>query len=724
MKHPLVLRKKQNIGGLEVENIFALDIGTRKIVGLVMQKKDDKYLVIDSEMLEHKTRAMIDGQIHDVEAVAKTINTIKTTLETRLNLSLNTGAVAAAGRSLKTATAHMSKKRQIIEEISAAEVLALEMEAVGQAQYQLAGQDTDERASGDYFCVGYSVISYYLNDQKITSLVGQVGENIAVEVIATFLPQVVVDSLFSSLKRADLDIHSLTLEPIAALSIAIPPNMRLLNLSLIDIGAGTADIAIVKNGNIFAYAMVPMGGDVITEYMAGQYLLDFNTAENLKKQLGQKEIVEFTDILGNQTSQKSAEIIAEINTITTELVQNIAENILNLNQKTPDAVILIGGGSLTPNLSRLLAEHINIAPNRVGFRSIENMPELIVESEFLKGAKGMTPLGIAYNSFISSKIPFIKVKVNHKEIVLWNQGEITVANALLNAGISLNNIYGKPGLGKTIKINGIIKSFKGEIGVLPTIKINGETRALTDLVADGDLIEYSKGEDGSDRTVLLSDIIPDTSSKTVYINEEKNKLTPLVYINGEIATADVPIPDRAVVEYSPANTVQDILIQKGLLPAHLEEKHYQYHLNDTLMIYKWSPLQIIVNDQEVSLAYEIQDGDIINYTYYGPHPKIKDALHNEIVQEISVEVNGDTVKLPVKNNEIINNGKIIDINEPLYDGIKLIIKEKKSTAILSDVFKIIDLKPTLGRLRMIVDGEEAGFTTPIQAASKIELEWE
>ena len=114
--------------------------------------------------------------------------------------------------------------------------------------------------SSQYFCVGYSIVDYQLENQVIGNLVGQIGAEIAVEVVATFLPRVVVDSLFSSLKRADLSVQSLTLEPIAAISIAIPPNMRLLNLALVDIGAGTSDIALVRDGNIYGYAMVPLGG--------------------------------------------------------------------------------------------------------------------------------------------------------------------------------------------------------------------------------------------------------------------------------------------------------------------------------------------------------------------------------------------------------------------------------------------------------------------------------
>jgi len=79
----------------------------------------------------------------------------------------------------------------------------------------------------------------------MNSLIHHRGSEIGAEVIATFLPRSVVDSLYSVLKNCGLIMKTLTLEPIAALNVVIPPNMRNLNLALVDIGAGTSDIALV-----------------------------------------------------------------------------------------------------------------------------------------------------------------------------------------------------------------------------------------------------------------------------------------------------------------------------------------------------------------------------------------------------------------------------------------------------------------------------------------------
>jgi len=89
------------------------------------------------------------------------------------------------------------------------------------------------------------VVNYFLDQEKIDILADQKGYEIGVEIIATFLPRIVLESMFTVLKKTGLEVSSLTLEPIAAINAIIPPDMRRLNLALVDIGAGTSDIALL-----------------------------------------------------------------------------------------------------------------------------------------------------------------------------------------------------------------------------------------------------------------------------------------------------------------------------------------------------------------------------------------------------------------------------------------------------------------------------------------------
>ena len=90
----------------------------------------------------------------------------------------------------------------------------------------------------------------------MTSLEGHTGQVLEAAVVATFLPSEVVDSLYAVMVEAGLEVASLTLEPIAALNAAIPEDIRLLNLALVDIGAGTTDIALCRDGGVVGLSLM------------------------------------------------------------------------------------------------------------------------------------------------------------------------------------------------------------------------------------------------------------------------------------------------------------------------------------------------------------------------------------------------------------------------------------------------------------------------------------
>ena len=87
--------------------VFGLDIGTRSIVGTVGYRMDDHFRVIAHCVKEHETRAMLDGQIHDIGRVGHTIEQVKDGLERQLEHPLSEVCIAAAGRVLKTMTVHV-----------------------------------------------------------------------------------------------------------------------------------------------------------------------------------------------------------------------------------------------------------------------------------------------------------------------------------------------------------------------------------------------------------------------------------------------------------------------------------------------------------------------------------------------------------------------------------------------------------------------------------------
>jgi len=119
------------------ELVFALDIGTRSVVGIAGIQEGDKFRIIATEIIEHKNRAMMDGQIHDIDQVAFVVNEVKEKIESRLGIQLKNVAIAAAGRVLRTSHIRVDRDVEHGREIDHELVSSLEIEGIQRAQLAL-----------------------------------------------------------------------------------------------------------------------------------------------------------------------------------------------------------------------------------------------------------------------------------------------------------------------------------------------------------------------------------------------------------------------------------------------------------------------------------------------------------------------------------------------------------------------------------------------------------
>ena len=452
--------------------------------------------------------------------------------------------------------------------------------------------------------------------------------------------------------------------------------------------------------------------------------MDINSAEELKCQLTSQETLHFKDILDNQLDMECTEIKTILEPTVRELANQITNNILELNAKATDAILCVGGGSLTPDLVPYLAEALQVPRNRVGIRTRDSSPQISGEFSCLQGPQAVTPLGIAFHSFEKPPVPFIKVMVNGRELALWNIGDIDVADALLSSGISLNNAYGKPGMGKTLEINGYLQVFKGEMGTVPLIRVNGKEASLDTPIINGDQIEFEKGEDGADASVKLTNI-DSGGSGYVYVNGERLELKPVFLVNDQEWNADEEITDRAQVTIRRVNQLAEILLKVGLAETLVQEKSYSYYMNDQPMIVKWTPLKLIIDGQLARLDQIVNFGSYIEYNVERERPRIKDLIPLNPEVDCMVTVNGQQVSIKGKGYSLKRNGSPVGPEEEIFNGARITVDRDQSEAILSDIFQVVDIKTKAnGRLKIKLNGEEAGYTTPITNNSVIELEWE
>jgi cell division protein FtsA len=704
--------------------IFALDIGTRSVVGLLLEKENNQYKVIAMEMEEHQERSMLDGQIHDVVAVAEVIRRVKERLE-KNHGPLTRVAVAAAGRSLKTMRVKVDQTISGHPPINREEILALELSAVQEAQRALAMSE-EERDSTQYYCVGYSVVNYFLDHSVIGNLIDQRGDTASVEIIATFLPRIVVDNIISALQRADLTMEALTLEPIAAIHVLIPSTMRRLNIALVDIGAGTSDIALTEGGTITAYGMVPIAGDEITDAIMQAFLLDFPVAEKLKKNLHEQEIVSFTDILGMEYQLTRTEVVQAIKEDIYKLAQAIGERIIELNGKPPQAVILIGGGSLTPNLSTALANYLGLPEARVAVRGVDAIQNLTFTDLQIKGPEFITPIGIAVTAS-EHPVKYLSLEINQKPLRLFDLRTITVGEALIAAGIDIKKLHGRPGLALTVTINHRMKMIPGTHGTPPIIKINGEEGFLDTIVKDGDQLEVIPGKDGEVAQVYVKDVLDEITTLDIYVNGKPASFAPTIRINGRPASWDTLLQERDEVDIHIPKTLEDIKKEIGIVEPLTKSLTYKVNGEPREIVLMRSELYL--NGQPAHMRSTVQSGDRLEYRREEfPVPRIKDLFPEEEIRGMALRVtfNGQDVLIPTTTVLIKANGEPVSDETLLSEGDHITIEQQSlPTPIFSDLFRYIDFQvPTYKpgqKVYILKNGEPSSLDETIQEGDVLEI---
>lgn len=702
--------------------IFSLDIGTRSVVGTILEETNGHYEVLDLISLEHEERSMIDGQIHNILNVSKVIETIKQQLSDKYG-ALRQVSVAAAGRALATEEGILTLELANEKIASTEDLHRLELAAVQKAQETLIEKSALPNQQ-TYYCVGYSVLQYTLDDQVIGNLIDQVGKQAQIHVIATFLPQVVVESLLAALKHADLEMTALTLEPIAAINVLVPPSMRKLNIALVDIGAGTSDIALANDGTITAYGMVPLAGDEVTEALSQAYLVDFPIAEEVKKQLHTNDFVEIEDILGFQQQFSTEEVYAEIEPTVTKIATTIGQEIMRLNNnEAPKAVILVGGGSLTPKLAKSLSEALNLPETRVGIRGLEALSNVTVSKEFGQSPELVTPIGIAIAAK-NSPLNYMTVTVNEQTVRMFELKEMTVGDALLISNFSMEEMYGKPGRGMTITYNNKTLAIPGEMGRMSVIHLNGERVTIKEVIKSGDVITIIPGENGQEAKVTVAELIDEVTPIDITVNGEELTIQPQVMVNGNEVPLTHQVRDRDRLTVFYLKTVEDTL---KIVNNTVQSPNFTLKIDGQTIRLKSNEASYRVNGQQVPLHYELQQADQLTLepVTIPSFQSIASQLNLTLKNEIPIYFNGEAIHLKRATYEFYKNGELCSAETTIDRNDRIEWKSiPHNPFVFSDVFRHTDYQlPTHanGTYQLLKNGVATELTAVLAPGDRLEI---
>lgn len=608
-----VSRKKATMTQKEkAQMVFGLDIGTRSIVGTVGYRDGERFIVKAECAKEHETRAMLDGQIHDIRKVGSTIKEVKETLEKELGFPLKDVCIAAAGRVLRTVTIHVETAFEEDRTVERDDMYVLSAKGVEQAYEEFS---RDNHTGLKFFCVGYSVIRYYMNGYQILNPEEHKAGNIGADMIVTFLPEDVVDGLYKAVELAGLTAVNLTLEPIAAIQVAIPEKFRMLNIALVDVGAGTSDISITKDGAIAAYGMIPIAGDSLTETIARHCLVDFNAAEEIKRQIEDKEEISFTDIMGLPQTISSKELLEVMEPQIEAMTKPVAECIMELNGDKPvSAVFVVGGGGKIPGYTKKLSEELGIVKERVAVRGGDVMgfvdfPEYVQKDSLL-----VTPVGICL-SYYEQHNNIIYVTFNEENIKIYDNGKLSVVDAAMQADFPNEGLFPRRGAELDFTVDGKKRIRRGQPGESAIIMVNGMPADIHTPIKANDVIVIMPSTAGEAAKLKIGALPEYRQSLTIRVNEKEVTLPKFAIVNGEMQSEFYDIKNGDKIEMQAYYTVEQV---KELLDLSLDGKRVLLNnapasLSDK--VYENFSLQIADAGEYENFSPQIADAGVMPDTW-------------------------------------------------------------------------------------------------------------
>ncbi len=685
--------------------VFGLDIGTRNVVGTVGQLTEDGFHVIAQCNVEHETRAMIDGQIHDIHRVAKTIGQVKQQLEEQIAMPLSQVCIAAAGRVLRTITTKVSYEYPEETVVSGEDLHTLDLMGVDEAQKLLREESND---TYKFYCVGYSVMKYYLNGELFSSLQGHKATKIEEVIIVTFLPEDVVDGLYSAAEQANLQVANLTLEPIAAINVAIPENFRMLNIALVDVGAGTSDICITRDGSIIAYGMIPNAGDEITETIVQEYLVDFATAEQIKRDSSNQNEITYEDIMGISHTMPAAQVWELVNPVMERITTEVADKIKELNgDKSVSAAFIVGGGGKVHGFTQSLAEKLEIVPERVALRGEEVMKNITFEQkEIKKDPLLVTPIGICMN-YYEQKNNFIMIHFNDEMMKLYDNGHLTIVDAAMQAGFSTEELFPRRGSELQYMVNGISRMTRGTEGESAVVTMNGQPVGMNTRLESNCDITISPSTQGEDAVCTIEQLEEYASSYVTFmVCGQRISCPKFVEVNGSLEPGSYQIKQQDVIETRSFYTVGQLA---EFMDVIVDENH-----------------EILVNNRPADLDTLIYENFSIDWTVSNHLPEFPKP---EAEPATSASV-GSVIQTPQPETATEEETPIS--TEPAssfyvsVNGEEILLQGKKDY-IFVDVFPMIDFDIHNGNGRAIItkiNGMDCNYSSPLQPEDKIEIYWE
>lgn len=348
------------------EIIVGLDIGTTKIAAVVGRKNEHGKL----EILGHGRTESIGVKRGVVSNIENTVNSIKIAVEQaeqKSGVDIRYVNVGIAGQHIKSLQHHGSIIRKNVDE----EISQDDIDNLNTNMYNLnmaPGEEIIDVIPQEYIIDA---------EQGIKQPVGMLGNSLEANFHIIIGQTAAAKNIYKCVRKAGLEVVDLILEPIASAEAVLNDEEKEAGVALVDIGGGTTDIAIFQDGIIRHTAVIPFGGDIITEDVKEGCTIIKKHAEELKVKFGSalasenrdEEVVAIPGLRGRPPKEITLKNLASIiQARMEEIIDHIHYEIKNsgYEKKLIGGIVLTGGGALLNHLVQL-TEFITGMDTRIGY---------------------------------------------------------------------------------------------------------------------------------------------------------------------------------------------------------------------------------------------------------------------------------------------------------------------------------------------------------------------
>lgn len=395
------------------EIVVGLDIGTTKIAAIVGRRNENGKIEIlgfgKTESIGVK-RGVVANIDDTVKSIVGAVKDAENTSDTNI-VTVNVGI---AGQHIKS----IQYRGSVIRPNSELEISQNDIEGLTENMFKLAmnpGEEIIDVIPQEYTVDGES---------GIRQPKGMLGHQLEANFHIITGQTMAARNIYKCIKKATLEVDSLVLEPLASAEAVLSEEEKEAGVVLVDIGGGTTDIAIFQDGIIRHTAVIPFGGDIITEDIKEGCTIIKKHAEDLKVKFGSalasenrdEEVVAIPGLRGRPPKEITLRNLASIiQARMEEIIEHVYFEIKNsgFEKKLIAGIVLTGGGAQMKHITQL-TEFITGMDTRIGYPNehlAAGLPEEMASPMYATGI-GLVIIGLKRVEKDALKVekPVVKAK--------------------------------------------------------------------------------------------------------------------------------------------------------------------------------------------------------------------------------------------------------------------------------------------------------------------------